>query len=681
MSGSSGDNAAMGSYAVDCTKASSAAQAFAAGRYSECAEVLGTMVEDASTALAAAPTGVRGEVLPALLADHAVAVCAAAAALQKDVARARAVLSNTLHDIESEWRERLSPASAASLAFNIALVDAALLRATPSAVLHELERGFGAVRARLGAGDTLALSDDTAVRAAVLLAGLHTHAGRPDAALDVLRLVRPLADELRALHAAPGKADAPLKPEAWEAHCAATVARVRALLRAGDTPAARDTLDRFLAALPSSSSSSSSSSGANTGTITGTGTSTGASASAGAAAATAAAAVRVVEPWRRLATAHAALLRGDEHRALELVAACKADVPRSLVLSNMACCAAHTKKHAMAAALLERALQERRRETASGGAGVGTTVFGEAWTLRTQYALGVQLLFAGRPVEAQRALEASRALMEDDPKYWVRLAECCVARHSLFEREHARDPACRTLATAVGAVVAVAPGAAFSHDVLAYGCQCCRNALLLIAQHDSNSSNSNSSNSNNNNSGNNSGGGSVMGELRTTALVELAYLSLADGDPVAAWGAAKQLFDSRSDIVRFLGHVYGAEALCRLGQPAKAIPHLSPAALADVQGAAGVLCCGSQYALGAAPENGANALKSALYVNLAIAHILTRDDVAQATQCVQQAIALHPTPRATYVHAYLELRMGNTENAIELLRRGRQLPRRPSKKH
>lgn len=171
-----------------------------------------------------------------------------------------------------------------------------------------------------------------------------------------------------------------------------------------------------------------------------------------------------------------------------------------------------------------------------------------------------------------------------------------------------------------------------------------------------------------------------MGELKTTALVELAYLSLAGGDAVAAWGAAKQLFDARSDIVRFLGHVYGAEALCKLGQPAKAIQHLSPAALADVQGAAGVLC-GSPYSLGAAPESGANALKSALYVNLAIAHILTRDDVAQATQCVQQAVALHPTPRAAYVHAYLELRMGNTENAIELLKRGRQLPRRPSKKH
>jgi len=290
--------------------------------------------------------------------------------------------------------------------------------------------------------------------------------------------------------------------------------------------------------------------------------------------------------WKHLAEAQAALLQGHEQKALETINAIRNDMLPSVVYCDLACCASHLKKHATAALLLERALRERQNENAESASDSSqqphsAVVLGEMWTLRTYYSLGVQLLFAGNPVEARKYIEISRPLMEDDPKFWIRLAECCIAQHSLFEKEHAQDPVCNTTSTGVGAIVTMSKNAVFPPEVLSFGCQCCRNALLVIAQYEEKDNGTRGAASNPQASTNRAAG-TCMSELRTTALVELAFLSLCANDPVSAWSAAKQLFEVKNEGVRFFGNVYGAEALCMLGDPKRAIPHLSPEALSNV---------------------------------------------------------------------------------------------------
>jgi len=635
MSGSSGDNSSTTvSYAVDCTKASEAARTYTSGKYSKSAELLSALAQDAKNALETAPITLRGEIIPPLLCDHAIALCAAAQ--EKDASKARVSLSHTLHDIETEWRKHLPASCATTLAFNITLADLATLERQPLTILHSLEQCFAHIRDSLGAGQNLSLGDDVVIRLTVLLASLYTHVGCPEAAISVLDLIKPVESDL--------------EPEFLQTYCSIVAVRVKAFLRLGDHEAANNTL-RHLLDLPSFQKAVSNND-------------------------------RIMVQWKSLADAQAALLQGHEQNAMEAINSNKSDMLPSIVYCDLACCASHMKKHATAAMLLERALRERQRENAAAASSTTqqaapVTVLGEVWTLRTYYSLGVQLLFAGNPVDARKYIEMSRPLMEDDPKYWIRLAECCIAQHSLFEKEHAQDPVCNTTSTGVGAIVTVTKSAEFPFEVLAFGCQCCRNALLLIAQFEEKDGAARSA------ATQPSSGrmiGACLTELKTTALVELAFLSLCANDPVSAWSSAKQLFDVKNESVRFFGHVYGAEALCMLGDPKRAIPHLSPDALQNVQSASSMLS-NSPYSSSSATENSANVLKSALYVNLAIAHILMRDDVGQAYQCIQQAIALNATPRAIYMHAYLELRMGNTENALELLRRGRQPPRRQPKKH
>eukprot|EP00727_Mastigamoeba_balamuthi_P000862 m51a1_g10773 hypothetical protein (241) ;mRNA; r:45702-46513 len=162
-------------------------------------------------------------------------------------------------------------------------------------------------------------------------------------------------------------------------------------------------------------------------------------------------------------------------------------------------------------------------------------------------------------------------------------------------------------------------------------------------------------------------------DVLRAAYANMAFLSLADNDPSAALVAARALLALQGlpELYAFLGNVYAAEAYCALNKPALALQHLSPAALSDSP-VPNTLAFPSPYAdLPAPPATASAAMKAALYANMAVAHIVGKDDLAQAQQCVQQSLALHPTAHALLLQVYVELRHGNVEAAVELLRRGR----------
>jgi CCR4-NOT transcription complex subunit 10 len=327
--------------------------------------------------------------------------------------------------------------------------------------------------------------------------------------------------------------------------------------------------------------------------------------------------------------------------------------------------------------------------------------------------------------------------MSGDPRLWIRLAECCVAHNALKERK-AETVAPKSFGSGAARKLIVpslsareqpaeefdgggttAPLAATAQTVatsssdtpqlsLAFGAQCCRNAITLldlrsrvalsttaatttaaatIAAALAAAPTPERSDAQPPSPGSMSPPTSprppikTSVELRHATLINLAYISLAMDDPAVALAAAKEVLDSprQSEVLRFLANVYCAEALCVLGKPSQAIQFLSPAALADAQVAAGPLCA-SPYSSDSANPNPSNVMRSALYVNLAVAHILFRDDIGQAQQCIQQALAMHASYHALMLQAYVEVRLGNTENAVELLKRGRHAPRRAAKK-
>eukprot|EP00802_Teleaulax_amphioxeia_P023310 Tamp_23866.p1 GENE.Tamp_23866~~Tamp_23866.p1 ORF type:complete len:219 (+),score=43.94 Tamp_23866:35-658(+) len=174
---------------------------------------------------------------------------------------------------------------------------------------------------------------------------------------------------------------------------------------------------------------------------------------------------------------------------------------------------------------------------------------------------------------------------------------------------------------------------------------------------------------------------------------KLAYIHLCLEDPVQALAACKRLLQSESSLrpeYRFVTRMYAAEALCWQGESEDAAEMLAPLVQAIDQdtaeedstavrrmpgggvagaGVSGTRVCGSLAHMSQA----AGALKSAasrcaLHVNLAVVHML-HHRLAQAATSVKAALAAMPSSSAALLLAvYLEIRQGNREAALSILK-------------
>ena len=108
--------------------------------------------------------------------------------------------------------------------------------------------------------------------------------------------------------------------------------------------------------------------------------------------------------------------------------------------------------------------------------------------------------------------------------------------------------------------------------------------------------------------------------------------------------------------------MYAAEAYCMLGLPSEALRHLS----SSIQSEELLTNLNSPY-------NTPATVRYSLLHNLTVSHILN-DDMNQAQQILAKALAQCPNncaPFAIILQVYIELRNGNTMNAVELLKYGR----------
>eukprot|EP00743_Colponemidia_sp_Colp-15_P006615 GILK01007129.1.p1 GENE.GILK01007129.1~~GILK01007129.1.p1 ORF type:complete len:823 (-),score=98.39 GILK01007129.1:159-2555(-) len=389
----------------------------------------------------------------------------------------------------------------------------------------------------------------------------------------------------------------------------------------------------------------------------------------------------------------------------------------SFYFNNLGCIHACLAKPKLAAFYFSkahesnRALQSCTRIASFPGAAVSRFVMDRR--LEILYNWGVQLLHSGQPLLAIKALQEASVLFTDEPKVWLRLAECILALHANRVHQsrsnpissHIVDPAVpqsRTVEQSRHLLDFRASQPEENSDSSAgvelsfeYGLKCCRNAVALIDSSLTRSRNAHVFSSSasaldqtsfdhvsaatyNNLLGATATAPLIQGEgeeerqkhwiaVRTSALLNMAYLHLCVGDCVTALTCCESIINTNfSDSSSYLAHTYAAEALCSLGRLKEAAEHLRPLIQKSMSTSSNtntfvpssvISVSSSQSLMG----------RICLYVNMAAVHCLS-DDVTAAKQFAMQALSFQPDfAPALAILSYCHLRTGNQAAALQLI--------------
>jgi len=192
-----------------------------------------------------------------------------------------------------------------------------------------------------------------------------------------------------------------------------------------------------------------------------------------------------------------------------------------------------------------------------------------------------------------------------------------------------------------------------SLEKLEYAIRCLRNVLLLCTANEP----------------------EIM-SLRCAALLNLAYISLLQNNPLASLSFVHELLAKKENVLdnqSFLARMYAAEALSMLNRTLEASQHLL-AILSSENFTNSISNNAPNNNIKAEPSEyyqPTTASRAALYANLATVYIL-QDDIASAQQYLNHAIQITPrSPSLTLMQIYIELRKNNAEAALELLKKGK----------
>ncbi|XP_015212573.2 CCR4-NOT transcription complex subunit 10 isoform X1 [Lepisosteus oculatus] len=352
------------------------------------------------------------------------------------------------------------------------------------------------------------------------------------------------------------------------------------------------------------------------------------------------------------------------------------------------------------------------------------------------YNCGIQLLHIGRPLAAFECLIEAVQVYHSNSRLWLRLAECCIAANKgNSEQETKGLPSKKGIVQSIvgqgyhrkivlasqstqNTVYNDGQSAAIPVASMEFAAICLRNALLLLPEHQQEAKSDNSSKSSSQSgsvesSSESSEACSSKGQegdkfipaapssplrkqelenLRCCILACSAYVALALGDNLMALNHAEKLLQQTklSGSLKFLGHLYAAEALISLDRISDAITHLNPENVTDVslgispneqdQGSdkgenEPVESSGKQTPL-CYPSSVSSARAMVLF-NLGSAYCL-RSEYEKARKCLHQAASLVHTkeipPEAILLAVYLELQNGNTQLALQIIKRNQLLP-------
>ncbi|XP_049485018.1 CCR4-NOT transcription complex subunit 10 isoform X6 [Panthera uncia] len=359
------------------------------------------------------------------------------------------------------------------------------------------------------------------------------------------------------------------------------------------------------------------------------------------------------------------------------------------------------------------------------------------------YNCGIQLLHIGRPLAAFECLIEAVQVYHANPRLWLRLAECCIAANKgTAEQETKGLPSKKGIVQSIvgqgyhrkivlasqsiqNTVYNDGQSSAIPVASMEFAAICLRNALLLLPEEQQDPKQENGSKNSNQLGGN--AESSESGEtcsskshdgdkfipappsspLRKQELENLnpsllcsrcsilacsAYVALALGDNLMALNHADKLLQQPklSGSLKFLGHLYAAEALISLDRISDAITHLNPENVTDVslgissneqdqgsdKGENEAMESSGKRAPQCYPSSVTSA-RTVMLFNLGSAYCL-RSEYDKARKCLHQAASMiHPKevpPEAILLAVYLELQNGNTQLALQIIKRNQLLP-------
>ncbi|XP_063735523.1 CCR4-NOT transcription complex subunit 10 isoform X3 [Eleginops maclovinus] len=417
---------------------------------------------------------------------------------------------------------------------------------------------------------------------------------------------------------------------------------------------------------------------------------------------------------------------------------------RCMFWNNLGCIHFAMGKHNLGIFYFKKALQENDHTCAqlgdgsSGQAKKFTGIPMCALLANKRYELlyncGIQLLHIGRPLAAFECLMEAVQVYHSNPRLWLRLAECCISANKGSEQESKGLPCKKGIVQSIvgqgyhrkiilasqstqNTIYSEGQSAAIPVASMEFAAICLRNALLLLPEHQQDAktengskmcSQSGSTESGSENSDACSGKGpeadkflsaapssplrkQEVDNLRCSILACSAYVALALGDNLMALNHAEKLLHQTkvSGSLKFLGHLYAAEALISLDRISDAIAHLNPENVSDVS--MGVLSSEQDQAgsdKGEEPveswkqtplcyPSSVTSARAMMLFNLGSAYCL-RSEYEKARKCLHQAASMVNTkeipPEAILLAVYLELQNGNTQLALQIIKRNQLLP-------
>ncbi|XP_075561973.1 CCR4-NOT transcription complex subunit 10 isoform X8 [Pelecanus crispus] len=410
-------------------------------------------------------------------------------------------------------------------------------------------------------------------------------------------------------------------------------------------------------------------------------------------------------------------LRGNYRKAVKLLNSANiAEHPgfmktgeclRCMFWNNLGCIHFAMGKHNLGIFYFKKALQEN--DNACAQLGTGSSDPGKKFsgrpmcTLLTNkryellYNCGIQLLHIGRPLAAFECLIEAVQVYHSNPRLWLRIAECCIAANKgTSEQETKGLPSKKGIVQSIvgqgyhrkivlasqsiqNVVYNDGQSSAIPVASMEFAAICLRNALLLLPEDQQEPKQENGSKTSNQLGGNTESSESSEA-CRCSILACSAYVALALGDNLMALNHADKLLQQPklSGSLKFLGHLYAAEALISLDRISDAITHLNPENVTDVS--LGISSNEQDQAGKQTPQCYPSSVTSArtmMLFNLGSAYCL-RSEYDKARKCLHQAASLiHPKeipPEAILLAVYLELQNGNTQLALQIIKRNQLLP-------
>ncbi|XP_035746599.1 CCR4-NOT transcription complex subunit 10 isoform X3 [Egretta garzetta] len=422
-------------------------------------------------------------------------------------------------------------------------------------------------------------------------------------------------------------------------------------------------------------------------------------------------------------------LRGNYRKAVKLLNSANiAEHPgfmktgeclRCMFWNNLGCIHFAMGKHNLGIFYFKKALQENDNACAQLGmvsSDPGKKFSGRPMcTLLTNkryellYNCGIQLLHIGRPLAAFECLIEAVQVYHSNPRLWLRIAECCIAANKgTSEQETKGLPSKKGIVQSIvgqgyhrkivlasqsiqNVVYNDGQSSAIPVASMEFAAICLRNALLLLPEDQQEPKQENGSKTSSQLGGNTENSESSEA-CRCSILACSAYVALALGDNLMALNHADKLLQQPklSGSLKFLGHLYAAEALISLDRISDAITHLNPENVTDVS--LGISSNeqdqGSDKGENEAMESSGKqtpqcypssvtSARTMMLFNLGSAYCL-RSEYDKARKCLHQAASLiHPKeipPEAILLAVYLELQNGNTQLALQIIKRNQLLP-------